>query len=68
MNLYSKFAEALPLAEFLAQFGSASDQQRWQAVHNEVALTESQRVLLAKFKRETHAESITRGSARNCLR
>jgi thiol-disulfide isomerase/thioredoxin len=55
MNLFPKFAEALPLPEFLAKHGSATDRARWDAAHAATQLTDAQRQLLSKFTRETNA-------------
>jgi thiol-disulfide isomerase/thioredoxin len=52
MNLFPKFADALPLAEFLTQYGSASDRARWESARAATALTDAQRQLLGKFTRE----------------
>jgi SAM-dependent methyltransferase len=37
MNLYPKFADALPLSDFLTKFGSANDRERWHGVDKRVA-------------------------------
>ena len=68
MNLYPKFAEAQPLSDFLAKFGSVSDQGRWQAVHDQVKLTDTQRQLLAKFRRETHVLVLAGAWCGDCVR
>jgi thiol-disulfide isomerase/thioredoxin len=54
MNLYSKFAAALPLPEFLARYGSASDKSRWQNALAATQLTDAQKEMLGKFRRETN--------------
>jgi len=54
MSLYSFFGQALPLADFLSKFGTVSDRDRWKGVADRVALTEGQKALLKKFRRETH--------------
>jgi len=54
MNLYAKFAEALPLADFLGRHGTVADRQRWQSADDKVRLTDAQVQLLRKFHRETH--------------
>lgn len=54
MNLFAKFADALPLPEFLAKHGSATDRSRWDAAHAATQLTDAQRLLLGKFTRETN--------------
>lgn len=52
MNLFDKFSHALPYAEFLARYGTDTDRQRWQRARDAFRLTEAQRELLAKFRRE----------------
>ncbi len=54
MNLHDNFAAALPLADFLAKYGTPSDQSRWERARAATTLTEPQRATLAKFTRETH--------------
>ena len=54
MNLHTRFEQGLPLPEFLAKYGTASDKSRWDAALAATQLTEPQKTLLAKFKRETH--------------
>jgi thiol-disulfide isomerase/thioredoxin len=53
MNLFPKFADALPLPAFLEKHGTATDKQRWDRALAETTLTDAQRTLLAKFTRET---------------
>lgn len=38
--------------EFLDQFGSESDRQRWQMVYDQIELTDDQKQLLTSFRRE----------------
>ena len=54
MNLFPKFAEALPLPEFLAKHGTPTDQARWQRALDATTLTDAQRALLKTFTRETN--------------
>ena len=54
MNLYNHFNQSLTLPDFLAKYGTATDKDRWRNVQERVRLTEAQKALLAKFKRETH--------------
>jgi thiol-disulfide isomerase/thioredoxin len=54
MNLFPKFADALPLAAFLAKYGTANDQARWESARAATHLTDAQRQLLGKFTRETN--------------
>jgi len=54
MNLFPKFAAALPLPDFLAQYGSATDRARWESAVVATHLTDAQKTLLGKFTRETN--------------
>jgi thiol-disulfide isomerase/thioredoxin len=51
---FSRFAEALPYAAFLEQFGTPEDQARWDRVRNRVQLTEEQLRLLRAFTRQVN--------------
>lgn len=53
MNLFPKFAEALPLPEFLSTFGTPTDQARWKRALDATTLTGAQTALLKTFTRET---------------
>jgi thiol-disulfide isomerase/thioredoxin len=67
MNLYAKFAEALPLADFLARHGTIGDRPRWQAVAEAVSLTDAQTRLLQKFRRETHVLVLAGAWCGDCI-
>src|SRR5947209_8146778 len=54
MNLFSKFAAALPLPEFLAKYGTPADRAKWDRAKAATHLTDAQRQLLAKFTRQTN--------------
>jgi len=54
MNLFSKYAAALPLADFLTKHGSATDRTRWEHALAATELADSQKQLLSGFKRETN--------------
>ncbi|MFO0811273.1 MAG: thioredoxin family protein [Gemmataceae bacterium] len=54
MNLFDKFAQALPYAEFMARHGNPGYDARWKAMAEQVVLTPAQRELLAQFTRETN--------------
>lgn len=54
MNLFPKFADALPLPAFLARYGSPTDRGRWDAALAATQLTDAQRQLLGTFTRETN--------------
>lgn len=51
MNLYDRFASGLDYSAFLATHGSDAHRQRWQAVRDQVTLTDGQRTLLGRFTR-----------------
>lgn len=52
MDYATKFSQGLKYADFLAAHGTADQRQRWETFHRTVKLTESQKTLLAGFKRE----------------
>lgn len=54
MKLFEKFSEGLPLAEFLAKYGSDSDRAKWARAAEQTLLTDAQKQLLGKFTRRTH--------------
>jgi thiol-disulfide isomerase/thioredoxin len=51
MNLFEKWSAGLPFERFLAQYGSPSDQSRWQHVLDQTILKPQQKNLLASFTR-----------------
>ena len=55
MNLFDKFAAGLPLAEFLARYGTDADRAKWQRATDQTQLTDAQKKLLGKFTRRTNA-------------
>lgn len=54
MNLFPKFEAGLPLAEFLAKYGTDAHRQRWKSAAEETSLTDAQRKLLGTFTRRTN--------------
>jgi thiol-disulfide isomerase/thioredoxin len=54
MNLFEKFASALPLDGFLAKYGSPTDKDRWHRAKEQTSITDAQRQLLGKFTRKTN--------------
>ncbi len=48
------FQRALPYREFLARYGTDEHRTRWQHVYDAVALTDTQKQLLASFRRKMH--------------
>lgn len=47
-----KFESGLKYHEFLSKYGTDEQRRRWEAVHEKVALTATQRELLAAFRRD----------------
>lgn len=52
MQIFSRFAAALALNDFLSKYGTSPQQQRWRQAFEAVQLTEAQKELLGTFKRE----------------
>lgn len=52
MQIFSRFAAALPLNEFLTRYGTLPQQARWKQAMESVQITDAQKNLLASFKRE----------------
>jgi thiol-disulfide isomerase/thioredoxin len=68
MNLFEKFESALTIEEFLARHGSEHDRQRWQATHDQVALTPAQRDLLRQFQRKMNVLVLAGAWCGDCVR
>jgi len=54
MNFFNRFANGLPMSDFIKRYGTPPQQSRWKQTLDAVALTSAQRELLAAFKRETN--------------
>ena len=54
MNLFATFEAGLPLADFLAKYGTDAHRARWQSAAEQTALTDAQRALLGTFTRRTN--------------
>ena len=52
MNFEAKFTSGLSYQEFLQQYGSDSDKQKWTAAHGAVKLTAEQAELISTFTRQ----------------
>ena len=52
MNLFDRFSIALPVADFLTKYGSPAHQARWKTTSEAIQLNDTQKQLLASFKRE----------------
>ncbi|QJW97796.1 thioredoxin family protein [Frigoriglobus tundricola] len=51
MNLFAKFEAGLPLAGFLAKYGTEAFRARWKSAADQTALTDAQRQLIGAFTR-----------------
>jgi thiol-disulfide isomerase/thioredoxin len=51
MTLYDKYSAGLSYSDFIGRYANDVQKQRWQAVHQQVALTAAQRELLGSFRR-----------------
>jgi thiol-disulfide isomerase/thioredoxin len=54
VQLFNKFADALPYPDFIARYGTPAYEARWRDCSEKVQLTAAQRDLLTQFKRETN--------------
>jgi thiol-disulfide isomerase/thioredoxin len=54
MNLFPKFAAALPLPAFLDKYGTPADRAKWDRALAATQVTDAQRQLLGKFTRTTN--------------
>ncbi|HJZ56817.1 MAG TPA: thioredoxin family protein [Gemmataceae bacterium] len=66
MNLFSKFAEGLPLGEFLAKYGTDADRAKWQRAADATRITDAQRQLLGKFTRQTNVLALAGAWCGDC--
>jgi hypothetical protein len=51
MNLFDKFGQGLAYADFIARYANDTQKERWRKVHEQVALSVTQRELLGSFRR-----------------
>src|SRR5580704_18010578 len=54
MNLFAKFEAGLPLAAFLAKYGTEAHRARWKLAAQQTSLTDAQKTLLGTFTRRTN--------------
>lgn len=52
MNLFDKFQQGLPYAEFLERYATAPQKERWQQFHDQIELSSEQQALLQAFRRD----------------
>jgi hypothetical protein len=67
MNLFEKFQLGLPYSEFLARYATDEQKKRWQSVHEQILLTDSQRQLLALFRREMNVLCLAGAWCGDCI-
>jgi thiol-disulfide isomerase/thioredoxin len=67
MNLFDKFAEGQPLAEFLARYGKPADLARWERAKAATTLTDAQRQLLGKFTRKMNVLALAGAWCGDCI-
>src|SRR5690242_996159 len=52
MNLFDKYQQGVPYADFIARYANDGQKVRWQQSHEQARLTPAQRELLGTFTRE----------------
>ena len=67
MNLFDKFHAGLSYADFLARYAMEGQKQRWRQVYEQVALTDSQRQLLASFRRTMNVLCLAGAWCGDCI-
>src|SRR5262245_56761084 len=67
MNLFDKFQQGLPYADFLARYANDAQKQRWRQVHEQVALTAAQRELLGSFSRQMNVLCLAGAWCGDCI-
>ncbi len=68
MNWADPYAAGLPYTGYLERYGTPQHRQRWQAVYDQVRLTEPQRLVLAGFTRQMHLLCIAGTWCGDCVR
>jgi hypothetical protein len=67
VNLFEKFPEGLPYADFLARYANDGQKQRWHKVHEQVTLTPAQKELLTGFRRTTNVLCLAGAWCGDCI-
>ena len=67
MNLFEKYHAGLPYADFLARYANDGQKQRWRQVHDQVALTPTQREVLGSFGRRMHVLCLAGAWCGDCI-
>lgn len=63
----ASFAAGLPYRDFLQKFGEEGHRERWQAVHDRVALTAAQTALLESFTRQMNVICLAGAWCGDCV-
>ena len=67
MNLFEKFQQGLPYADFLARYANDGQKQRWRQMHEHLRLTPAQRELLGSFTREMNVLCLAGAWCGDCI-
>jgi hypothetical protein len=67
MNLFDKYQQGLPYADFLARYANDGQKQRWRTVHEQVRLTDAQRQLLGAFTRQMNVLCLAGAWCGDCI-
>jgi len=67
MDWQAAYQRALPYQEFLDQYATPAQRQRWQAVYDRVRLSDAQRTLLSGFVRQMHLLCLAAAWCGDCI-
>jgi hypothetical protein len=67
MNLFEKFQLGLPYSDFLSRYATDDQKKRWQGVHEQIQLNDSQRQLLSSFQREMNVLCLAGAWCGDCI-
>jgi hypothetical protein len=67
MNLFEKYHQGMPYADFLARYANDGQKQRWRQVHFQVVLAPGQKELLASFRRAMNVLCLAGAWCGDCI-
>jgi len=67
MNLFDKFHQGLPYAEFLARYANEGQKQRWSQAREQFRLKPEQQSLLRSFQREMNVLCLAGAWCGDCI-
>jgi hypothetical protein len=67
VNLFEKFQQGLPYADFLKRYANDGQKVRWHQVHGLVMLTSAQRQLLGSFSRTMNVVCLAGAWCGDCI-